>query len=277
MIANSSMLTDQIDDYDDDDDYDDESEYEEDYSSSEDEEEVPPTGVSLLSPNSIEIRRAAHMLLLRPIATTPSASRLRLRESSVSQTAIVQQQGGNTSTPKVVSSFSDTEVLSSNKKKTAAAAIQQDQPRQQQQQYKMNSVSKGNVGVRSPLQSLSTNSNNSNSGMINETKVSKSSSKVSNGGMTSNNKQSNGVLISHKQHQPIFVVTSIRTELENDLIEISDAAKNVTKLLLISPIGSAIDGALNAAMDSISNSAVVAVSGAAWNFVGQMWDEVVYE
>jgi hypothetical protein len=108
--------------------------------------------------------------------------------------------------------------------------------------------------------------------MINEKKVSKSSSKVSNGGMTSNNKQSNGV-----QHQPIFVVTSIRTELEHDLTEISDAAKNVTKLLLISPIGSAIDGAFNAAMDSISNSAVAAVSGAAWNFVGQMWDEVVYE
>jgi hypothetical protein len=107
--------------------------------------------------------------------------------------------------------------------------------------------------------------------MINEKKVSKSSSKVSNGG-TSNNKQSNGV-----QHQPIVVVTSIRTELENDLIEISDAAKNVTKLLLLSPIGSAIDGAFNAAMDSISNSAVAVVSGAAWNFVGQMWDEVIYE
>ena len=65
MIANSSMRTDQIDDYDDYDD--DESEYEEDYSSSEDdedEEKGPPTGLSLLSPNSIEIRRAAQLLLL---------------------------------------------------------------------------------------------------------------------------------------------------------------------------------------------------------------------
>jgi hypothetical protein len=82
----------------------------------------------------------------------------------------------------------------------------------------------------------------------------------------------------HKQQQqPVLFVTSIRTELENDLSEISDAARNVKKLLL-SPISAAIDGGafITNAMDNISNSAV-AVSGAAWNFVGQMWDEVIYE
>jgi hypothetical protein len=71
-------------------------------------------------------------------------------------------------------------------------------------------------------------------------------------------------------------VTGIRTELENDLSEISDAARNVTKLIL-SPIifgsAAAIDGAfITTAMDNISNGA-----GAAWNLVGQMWDEVIYE